>query len=64
MKTIENILLAICILWSIIVIFDYSVYTIKRAPAVANLTKKQWKLGFITITILIFYILNNYKLWA
>lgn len=60
-KTIIDILFVICIAITIITGFDFISYTVKSAPKIATLTKKQWRIGFFSFTVALVIYTLYYK---
>jgi len=60
-KEIEIAIIAICAVYAVITVFDFSVYTIKSAPKSSSLTKTTWKIGAVCIVALVYWYLNGQK---
>ena len=58
---IGNILLAILIVYSFIVLFDWLVYIVKSAPKASTFLILYWKIAFVTTSLLVYYIINGMK---
>lgn len=61
MNYIEKIILAIIFVITILVSFDFIIYVLKSAPKQSYFSKLFWRLGFLSLIILVYWYINNMK---
>lgn len=61
-NTIENLIVAVLIVLSFRTVLDWTVYNLKKPPCHSMLTKREWTIGWVCSSLLIYYILNGCNL--
>lgn len=60
---IQTLILAFCTVYASMVVFDFIVYAVKAAPKTAIMTKLMWRIGFVCLVAIAYYIFNGEKFW-
>jgi hypothetical protein len=61
MNKYEMIIFSILAVLSVLVMFDFITYTFKSVPKRAILSKLIWKVGLLSIVILVYWYMNGMR---
>lgn len=61
MNKFEMIIFALTAVWSIAIVFDFTVYLLKTGAKQSYFSKISWRIGFLTLSALVYWYINGMK---